>query len=46
MNMYIWVIGTLNQLFISGSYAQITFNKNEVVTGKTPFLVICKFSLK
>ena len=44
--MNIWVIGTLNQLLISSSYTQITFNKNEVVTGKTPFLVICKFSLK
>ena len=27
MNMYIWAIGTLNQLFISGSYIQIKFSK-------------------
>ena len=27
MNMYIWVIGTLNQLFIGGSYTQVNFQK-------------------
>ena len=27
MNMYIWVIGTLIQLFIRGSYTQIKFSK-------------------
>ena len=27
MNMGIWVIGTLNQLFIRGSYTQINFSK-------------------
>ena len=27
MNMYIWAIGTLNQLFIGGSYTQIKFSK-------------------
>ena len=27
MNMYIWTIGTLNQLFIRGSYTQIKFFK-------------------
>ena len=27
MNMYIWVIGILNQLFIKDSYTQIKFSK-------------------
>ena len=27
MNMYIWAIGILNQLFIRDSYTQITFSK-------------------
>ena len=27
MNMYIWGIGTVNQLFIRGSYTQIKFSK-------------------
>ena len=27
MNMYIWTIGTLNQLFIRDSYTQIKFSK-------------------
>ena len=27
MNMAIWVIGTLNQLFIRGSYTEINFKK-------------------
>ena len=27
MNMYIWVSGNLNQLFIRGSYTQIKFSK-------------------
>ena len=27
MNMEIWVVGTLNQLFIRESYAQIKFSK-------------------
>ena len=31
--MGIWVIGTLNQLFIRGFYAQINFSKNKVVSG-------------
>ena len=35
--MDIWVIGTLNQLFITGSYTQIKFKKKkkELVRGKT-----------
>ena len=27
MNMYMWVISTINQLFIRGSYTQIKFSK-------------------
>ena len=42
MNMYIWVIGTLNQLFVRGCYAQVNFQKN-VVSGKTAFFVIGPF---
>ena len=34
--MYIWAIGTLNQLFIRGSYTQIKFSKNEVFSDKDP----------
>ena len=36
--MVIWVVGTSNQLFIGGSYTDTKFSKNNVVTGKTPFL--------
>ena len=36
MNIYIRVVGTLNQLFI-------TFSKKKVVTGKTPFFAIGLF---
>ena len=43
MNMYIWGIGTLNQLFIKGSYTQIKFSKNEIITGKIAFFVIGPF---
>ena len=42
MNIYIWEIGTLNQLFIRGSYTQIKFS-NEVVSDKSPFFVIGPF---
>ena len=42
--MYIGVVGTLNQLFIRGSYAEKKiFEKNKVVTCKTPFFVIGLF---
>ena len=34
--MYIWVIGTLNQLFIGDSYTQIKFSKNEAFSDKGP----------
>ena len=43
INMYIWAIGILNQLFIRGSYTQIKFQKNEVVSGESPFFVIGPF---
>ena len=44
INMYIWAIGRLNQLFIRGSYTQFTFLiLNEVVSGKSPFVVIGPF---
>ena len=38
--MDIWVIDTLNQLFIRGFYTRIKFQKNKVVRDKTPFIVI------
>ena len=34
MNMYIWGIGAVNQLFLRGSYTQISFQKNEVLSGR------------
>ena len=37
MNMDIWVNGTLNQLFIRGSYSEIHFEK--LNSGKTPFSI-------
>ena len=37
MNMDIWVNGTLNQLFIRGSYSEIHFEK--LHSGKTPFSI-------
>ena len=40
MNMDIWVVGTLNQLFMRGSY---TFKKHTTVSGKNPFFVIGPF---
>ena len=43
MNIDIWVVGTLNQLFIRGSYTKLNFWKNKVVSGKTPFFVIGPF---
>ena len=41
MNMNIWAIDPLNQLFIRGSYTQ----KNEVVSGKSPIFVIGLFCI-
>ena len=41
--MDIWVVGTSNQHFLAGSYTEIKFQKNKVVTGKTPFCVVDPF---
>ena len=41
--MGIWVVGTLNQLFMKGYFMKKKFQKNKVVTGKTPFFVIGPF---
>ena len=43
MNMYIWAIGILNQLFIEILILKLSFQKNEVVNGKSPFFVIGSF---
>ena len=43
MNMYIRAIGTVNHVFVTGSYTQLNFQKNEVVSGKCPFIVIGLF---
>ena len=49
MNMDTWVIGTINQLCIRGSYTQIKFSKKKkkkkIVSGKTPFFVIGSFCM-
>ena len=42
-NMGAWVVGTLNQLFIRVLKLKQSFQKNKVVTGKTPFFVIGPF---
>ena len=42
MNMDIWVVGTTNQLFVTGSYTEKNFSKN-VDTCKTAFFVIGQF---
>ena len=39
-NMDIWVVGTSNQLFLK---LKQNFQKNNVVTGKTPFFMIGPF---
>ena len=41
--MEIWLAGTLNQLFMRGSYTQIKLRKNKVVSGKTLFFLIDPF---
>ena len=44
VNIYIWLIGTLTQLLISGSYTKLNYQKkNKEVNGKTLFLVIGLF---
>ena len=41
-NMDIWVVGTTNQL-LRGSLIETKFEKNKVVSGKTPFFLIVPF---
>ena len=41
--MGVWAVGTLNQLFKRGIKLKQNFQKNKVVTGKTPFSVISPF---
>ena len=43
VNMDICVVGTLNQLFLKSSYAEIKFTKNKVVIGKTSYFLIVPF---
>ena len=44
MNVDIWVVSTLNQLFIRDSYTEIKCSKkNKVVIDETPFFVIGPF---
>ena len=42
MSMYIWVVGTLNlvfvRVFVRGSYNEIKFSKKRTL-GKTPFFL-------
>ena len=45
MNMGVSVFGTSNQLFIRNIELKQNFQKNKVVTGKTPFLVIGLFCI-
>ena len=40
VHMDIWITGTQHQLFIGCSYIILNFQKNKVVSGKTPFIVI------
>ena len=42
MNMDIWVVGTLNQLFVTDSYTEKKKfpKRSKAVTGKTAFIVI------
>ena len=42
--MDIWLIVTSNQFFLRGSYTDTKLSKNKLVTGKTPFFVIGRFS--
>ena len=41
-NMGIWVVGTISQLLIRGSYTEKKISKT-VFTGKTPFFLISLF---
>ena len=40
MNMDIWIVGTSNQLFKEVLKFKQYFDRNKVVTGKTPFFVV------
>ena len=40
MNMYIWIVGTLNQLFIRNSKTETKFPKHKIVIYKPLFFVI------
>ena len=42
-NMDIWVVGISSQFFLRGSETETNFQKNKVVTGKTPFFAIGPF---
>ena len=42
MNMSIYVIGTLNEIFMRGPYTEIKFSK-QGVSGKTPLFVKGQF---
>ena len=41
--MDIWLFGRLNQLFIKNFILELNFQKNKVVSGKTPFFVRGQF---
>ena len=43
MNVYIWAIGALNQLFIRGSCAQIKFSKKRISQLPVQFVLILAF---
>ena len=43
MNADIWVVGTSKQLFLKVFILKHNFQKNEIVTVKTPFYVIASF---
>ena len=43
MNIDLWVLCTLNKLFIRGSFTEIKFQKNKVVSGETPLTVTGPF---
>ena len=42
MNMYIWGIGTVNQLLVKGSYTQIKFSKKRSQWQKS---ILCDWSI-
>ena len=43
MNLGVYAVGTLNKLFIKGSYSEINFLKINAVSGKLMQLVIDPF---